>query len=277
MDLNELSEFLHLSPTNIKKNFKQIQENKAKQGIKITKEGRGDKTEYFINVLPTASFYKTKSEELCFDDNFLELPNLCTLVAFAMVMINTKQTAVSMTYSEFLEYIEIQPTHKNIKLLKEAFELMSEQKLINYMPDKKTPDKAFLASWVYSIQKKYKIQIEFFAECKKLIEKYNKNHRWIISMAKTWIGLNIIGNEICTVKEFITQFNITENQFKECRDILTKENYIKTKKEYNVTTGENNIIYFFAKGNRYDLNVLSPLATIRTDFQMKPMIIETKH
>lgn len=185
MNTQEMASYLNITENTLKKNFKKIQETKAKQGIKITKEGRGDKTEYFINVLPTASFYKTKSEELYFDNNFLELPNLCTLVAFAMVMINTEQTAVSMTYSDFLEYIELQPTHTNIKLLKEAFELMSEQKLINYMPDKRSPDKAFLASWVYSIQKKYKVQIEFFAECKKLIEKYNKNHKWIMSMAKT--------------------------------------------------------------------------------------------
>ncbi len=68
------------------------------------------------------------------------------------------------------------------------------------------------------------------------------------------------------------KFNINENQFRECRDILTKENYIKTKKEYNIITGENNIVYFFAKGNKYDLNTLSPLATIKTDFQMRTMI-----
>lgn len=177
MNTTEMANYLGVTESSLKKNFTQIKKSKAKQGINITKEGRGDKTEYFVNIQPFSSFYNSKSEKLYFDDNFFKLPNFCTLVAFAMVMINSQQTAISMTYSDFLKYIEIEPTHRNIQTLKEALEHMSDENLINYMPDKRTPDKAFLASWVYDVQQQYKVQIEFFAECKKLIEKHDKSQR----------------------------------------------------------------------------------------------------
>lgn len=266
----ELSQILNISINTIEKKFKNLQNNYKKKGIIIEKKGKGENSEYFIKNLyfkPKNTLYEEKDKVIYFNNEIIEWPNFCSLIAFSLLVINSKQTAVLMSYVDFLNYLEIKPTINNIKNLKKAFEWMNENKIINYMKDNLEPEKAFMASWIYSYTKTYKMQIQFFNDCKKLIKKYNKDNKWIIALMKTWIGLLEINNEVYTVNEFTYKFNISSYQFKECKDILIKEGFLIQNRvynnSYNYDEEGNEKICFYVKGLKYDLNIFSPIINIK--------------
>lgn len=234
MTKKELCEKYNISENTFSRNFPKTRDNIMKKyGVFIIKEGRGESADY-KETYPRADVMvnEKKEEVLVIKDGLSGLVDFNFLVFLGICM--TPMTTFYGSYNDFLDYVELTKTKNNIKLLKEALELLSNMDYINYTIDKTNVD-FFWAGLYNKTREEMSIKIGMIDKCKALAKKHNKK-TWI-PLLKTWIGMQYMYNTegiTFTVNDLSELTGLTPYQIRESRKLLEddEDNFFVTKKVY---------------------------------------------
>lgn len=232
MTLKELSELIGKSENTIKTQFKRTAAQLLeKKGIILTKQGRGDNVEYFVEYTDDRradNLYKEAKTDIILSQNSISYPAFEFLIFLTLA--TTPMLVFRGSYGEFLKYVQIREREDNIEKLKRALEELSNKDIVMYNIDK-TNNNYFVASIYRKVEEETKIGIEMVRECKRLQEEYNKKE-WI-SLLKTWIGIKILHeNQPYTQRELAELTGQSEYTVREASKILEKSNIFKTSKVF---------------------------------------------
>ena len=149
------------------------------------------------------------------------------------------------SHKDFLRYIELECTDKNIQMIKDALTELKERNFINYQLDTTTEEDYFVASIYRKTEIEMKIGIDMIKTCKEIADSNNKRE-WI-PLLKTWVGMQIMTEEQpFTLARLREVTGLSDYQLRQARVLLEKNDLFRTSKAY-----EN---YFKCKGLNIELN-----------------------
>lgn len=232
MTLQEVCEKYKISESSMKTAFPRTQQSILKKhGVKIIKEGRGQKASYreeCIDDKRAITMYEEDKEKIIVDNESFKLMNWDFLVFLAIV--TTPMLVFRGSYEDFLRYVDISITDNNLRMLKDALIILKEKEFISYTIDK-TDNNFFIAGIYRKIEEEMSIGIGMVQTCKQLAKKYHKRS-WI-PLLKTWLGVQMLSeNQPYTVKNLCSTTGLSEYQIKESNKILKESVIYRTSRAY---------------------------------------------
>ena len=235
MTLQQLCEKYDLKESTVKSNFKRSQESIFKKtGVKVIREGRGDKTTYRELVVSdnrAESMFKALEpmQNTGIIKKDLSMPNF-TFTVF-LGIITTPMLVFRGTYNDFLKYVEIAITKENIESLKKSIQELIDEHVINCITDMTTDENVVTLSLVRSAEVEMKIGIDMIRICKQLSTKYHKRD-WI-PLLKVWLGTELLSKkDFYTQQELINMTGLSKYQIIEVSRVLKESNIYITTRAY---------------------------------------------
>ena len=232
MTLQELSEKYQMSESSIKNSFPRTQASILKKhGVKIVKEGRGDKTQYYEEWLDdqrALTMYEETKGTVMINSEQLSMVNWDFHVFLGII--TTPMLVFRGSYEDFLRYASIPVNNNNIWELKMALQHLVARDYISYQIDK-TNDNYFVAALWYQTEKDMEIGIEMVRTCKQLAEAYNKRS-WI-PLLKTWLGVQMMSkHQPYTVAQLADITGLSDYAIRESTKILGDCAVFQTSRAY---------------------------------------------
>lgn len=232
MTLQELSEKYQMSESSIKNSFPRTQASILKKhGVKIVKEGRGDKTQYYEEWLDdqrALTMYEETKGAVMINSEQLSMVNWDFHVFLGII--TTPMLVFRGSYEDFLRYTSIPVNSNNIWELKMALQHLVARDYISYQIDK-TNDNYFVAALWYQTEKDMEIGIEMVRTCKQLAEAYNKRS-WV-PLLKTWLGVQMMSkHQPYTVQQLADITGLSDYSIRESTKILGDCAVFQTSRAY---------------------------------------------
>lgn len=232
MTLQEVCEKYSVAESSMKNMFPRTQQAILKKhGVKIVKEGRGQKAVYheeFMDDKRAITMYKEAREEIIVDNESFRLMNWDFLVFLAIV--TTPMLVFRGSYEDFLRYVDVSVTESNIRLLKDALIGLKERDFISYTVDK-TDDNFFIAGIYRKVEEEMSIGIGMVRTCKQLADKHHKRS-WV-PLLKTWLGVQMLSeNQPYTVESLCAITGLSAYQINQSNKILKESMIYRTSKAY---------------------------------------------
>ena len=136
MTPEQICDLLDISVSTLKGQFKRMAAKAEKKGYKLTKEGRGANTKYYLESLaPRAkTLFEEESKDMNLDKESLGLDNWELNILLATLL--TPMRIFRGTEKEFLEYLDVSVQTSNRKKIKEAIDSMVKKDYILKIEDK---------------------------------------------------------------------------------------------------------------------------------------------
>lgn len=232
MTLQEVCQKYEVSESSMKTAFPRTQQSILKKhGIKIIKEGRGQNASYYEEdekYKRALTLYNEDKESIIMDKQELELMNWDFLVFLAIV--TTPMVTFRGSYVDFLNYVDINITDANIRMLKDALIELKKRDLIQYIVDK-TDSTYFIASIYRKVEEEMSIGIGMVKTCKQLAEKHHKRS-WV-PLLKTWLGVQMLSeHQPYTVASLCAITGLSAYQVNDSNKILKESVVYRTSKAY---------------------------------------------
>lgn len=235
MTILELSEKYNIAEKTISHNFPRVQKSiLEKYGIKVTKEGRGQKAVYHEEVeddhRALTLYNEDNTKQVGISDNSLRLLNWDFMVFIAIV--TTPMLVFRGSYIDFLKYIDCRVTDSNIKLLKNSLETLFNQEYISYTIDK-TDNNYFIAGLYRKTETDFEVGVNMIIECRLLAGKHHKRS-WV-SLLKTWLGVQMLSTvQPFTLNDLESVTGMSKYQITDSLKILRESEIFKTSKAYYI-------------------------------------------
>ena len=251
MTKQELCKKYNLTDNAVTKHFSRCQEQLFKKyGIKLEKEGRGDKANYIISDIPATldirqsiEFIQDAHKDIIMDQQtFIDLIDWNFMVFMGITL--CPMTTFRGTCKDFLNYVGIKKINDtNIQHLKKSLKELSEHGVIMYAIDETNTD-YFWAGIYRKVETELKIGVDMVQRCMKL-QKENSMNSWV-PLLKTWLGLQIISldykQETFTMNELEVLTGVNKKMLTKCKQILERDNLFQTSRAYitaNKCIGQN--------------------------------------
>ena len=223
--------------TTLTKQWKRAQAKIEKEyHVKLVKEGRGADTNY-REVSQSDNRAKTIFEALApihetgIIKNDLSMENF-TFTVF-MGVITTPMFVFRGTYKDFLGYLEIQPTEKNIQALKDSIDKLVNEMIFHEIVDTTGKDEEVITlSLVRKAELDMKINVNMISICQQLVENYRLKSGWV-PLLKMWLGTELLSKqEHYTRQELMDMTGLSIYQINKYGQILKDSNIYKTSRAY---------------------------------------------
>lgn len=227
MTPEQICDLLDISVNTLKGQFKRMAAKAEKKGYKLTKEGRGANTKYYLESLaPRAkTLFEEESKDMNLDKESLSLDNWELNILLATLL--TPMRIFRGTEKEFLEYLDVSIQTSNRKKIKEAIDSMVKKDYIL-----KIEDKDIL---IITIKRQFELDLELktdiVSKSKKIATKHNIRD-WQ-NVFKVWLSIKILCTTFdtrITAKDITKSTGLTEKMINKCIKALEKENCINSKK-----------------------------------------------
>ena len=239
MTLEELAKKYNIKESTIKKNFSRTQETIIKKyGVKIIKEGRGDKAIYTEEIIQMdeittalTMYQADKNNVILEQEMFSMLLDWDFIVVLAIL--TTPLLVFRGNYKQFLEYVKMDSGIHNINKLKEVLLDLQKRNIIMYIEDKSTDEGYFIISIVKKVENEMQIGMEMIKKCKELADANGMQYNGWTKLLKTWLGVQILyKRQPYTMKELSSVTGLSENTLRKCGKILEKDYVFYTDKAY---------------------------------------------
>lgn len=232
MTLQEVCEKYQVAESSMKNMFPRTQQSILKKhGVKIIKEGRGQKATYheeFMDDKRALTMYKEDKEEIIVDNESFRLMNWDFLVFLAIV--TTPMLVFRGSYDDFLKYVDVPVTDANKRMLEDALIGLKERDFISYTVDK-TDSNFFIAGIYRKVEEEMSIGIGMVRTCKQLAEKHHKRS-WV-PLLKTWLGVQMLAeSQPYTVESLCAITGLSAYQVNQSNKILKESLIYRTSKAY---------------------------------------------
>lgn len=247
MTLQEVCNKYGVSESSMKNMFPRTQQSILKKhGVKIIKDGRGQKAtfrEEWQDDKRALTMFEEAKEEVILDGESFKLMNWDFLVFLAII--TTPMLVFRGSYEDFLKYVDVPITDSNRRMLVDALIGLKERDFISYTIDK-TDSNFFIAGIYRKVEEEMNIGIGMVKTCKRLAKKYNKRS-WV-PLLKTWLGVQMLEkNQPYTVGTLCAITGLSEYQIKTSNKILKDSCIYRTSRAY--------ANYQKCIGTKVDLNV----------------------
>ena len=246
MTLKEISEKYGYSEGSIKKNFpKTAAAIQKKYGVTLfkVKDGKTKQVFYYAGDKRAKSMYEELQEKFEITNESLKLTDYQFLLFLGLAVMPMRVFRGFKT--EFLDYIEIPNTKKNLDKLDNALKDLSK---LGYFSVIKDGEKLVIyINW--EIERKLSVETKILKECKKIVEKYNKNNEKVSQLIKVWLAFQIcLENVPFTYKDVMQLTGLSLYQVRDAKKILVKEGAFEIKRVGKYLTnlgwdGDENAIY----------------------------------
>lgn len=247
MTLKEVAEKYGMSESSLKNAFPRSQASiEKKYGVRIVKQGRGDKAVYYEDFIEddqrALTMYEEPKEHFAISQEQLAMVNWDFHVFLGII--TTPMLVFRGSYTDFLKYIQAPITNNNLWELKMALEHLAARDYISYQVDK-TNEEYFIAALWRKTELDMEIGIEMVCTCKRLAELNNKRS-WV-PLLKTWLGVEILSKkQPFTMKELGAMIGLSEYQIRESCKVLESSAVFKRSRAY--------LDYQTCVGSTVDLN-----------------------
>lgn len=236
MTRKELCEIYSLNEDTVRTKFGRVQQSMLKKySLILTKKGRGDKTEYFVEPTEESKLQRASTmmnekrrEIIIAQKGFSNLLDFNFMVFLAIC--TTPMGVFYGSYEDFLGYVEVRKIKDNIQNLKEALTMLSAAKYINYTIDE-TNDNYFSAFLFKRTRDDMAISLDMAERCQRLAKENNKQS-WV-PLLKTWIGVQYMyDKQPFTLAELSAITGLSAYQIRESKKILEKDELFTTSRAY---------------------------------------------
>ena len=235
MTRKELCENYGLSETTVQKQFNRVKDNMLKKyDLILMKTGRGDNADYQVQPnskkdnRASTMMKEDKREVMIAQKGFSNLLDFNFMVFLAIC--TTPMGTFYGSYSDFLDYVEIKKSKSNERNLKEALNVLSAAKYINYTIDETNKD-YFNAFLFKRTRDDMAISLDMAERCQRLAKENNKQS-WV-PLLKTWIGVQYMyDKQPFTLAELCNITGLSPYQIRESKKILEKDYLFTTSKAY---------------------------------------------
>ena len=241
-----------VSLTSLKRNFSRTQQSIEKKfGVRISKEGRGENTYYFIEDFSHSdpsralTLYESLETNLVPMDLAVGLLDLNFLTFIGII--SSPQRSFRGSYLELLKYIDIQATSaEDIQKIKEVLQHLVEKQYIMYMEDPSDP-MYFMAAVQKKTEEEMELEISAILSFKKMVENTRKS--WIPLM-KVYFALCLL-EQPCTIEELTEITKLTSYKVRDSLSILAEHNIIIKEKVTKVDPINKK---YYCLGSHIDIN-----------------------
>lgn len=246
MTLKEISEKYGYSEGSIKKNFpKTAAAIQKKYGVTLfkVKDGKTKQVFYYAGDKRAKSMYEELQEKFEITNESLKLTDYQFLLFLGLAAMPMRVFRGFKT--EFLDYIEIPNTKKNLDKLDDALKDLSKWGYFSVIKDGEKL--VIYINW--EIERKLSVETKILKECKKIVEKYNKNNEKVSQLIKVWLAFQIcLENVPFTYKDVMQLTGLSLYQVRDAKKILVKEGAFEMKRVGKYLTnlgwdGDENAIY----------------------------------
>lgn len=233
MTLQEVCKKYNIAESSMKNAFPRSQKALLKKyGVKIIKEGRGQKAVYreeWEDDKRALTMYNEIKDTMIMDHESFKLMNWDFMVFLAIV--TTPMLVFRGSFEDFLRYVDVPISERNINSLKEALNSLQEREFISFVIDK-TDSNYFVAALYRKVEEEMQIGIGMVKTCKLLAEKHKKRN-WV-PLLKTWLGVQILSeDQPYTVKDLEEITGLSSYQIRESNKILKESQIFRTSKAYS--------------------------------------------
>ena len=172
MTRKELCEQYNVSESSVKTSFAKVQKSFDKKGLILTKQGRGDKTDYTVISKEDRSetFLQTEKLEIGMTKiQFHDLKDFRFIVLLGII--TCPHLVFRGTLSQFLNYIQVTDNKYNRQMLKESLEDLVSRHFILYADDNSTEEGYFIVSILRKKEQEMSLGIEMIKHCQLLSQK----------------------------------------------------------------------------------------------------------
>lgn len=237
MTRKELCDQYNIAESSIKNTFPAVQKRFLKKGYILRKEGRGDNAQYFITVAndhrAETLLKETKTEIFMSQAEFRDLKDFRFIVFLAII--TTPMLTFRGTFSQFLNYIEVEDTKYNRKILKESFKDLVAANFIDYTEDNSTDEGYFLVWLPRKRELEMSLGIDMVRRCKKLGDEY---HEKMGDLIKVWTAMGYAYyNQPFTMGDLENLTGLSPYKIRKAKKILEGDDLFCTSKVYDVVDG----------------------------------------
>ena len=258
MTVKEVCEKFTYSQSTIINNFSRFQKAvQKKYGVLLVKTGRGKDTVYDIiedNSRAETLYKQDETRTVMLSTRQAQIIQFDFMVFLGIIM--TPLQVFRGSYSDFLNYVQVQNNKENRKKLKQSLELLNKEDYIHYNVDK-TDQNYFFAGIYRKVEEKISVGINMIRECKLLAFK-EKKRSWV-NLLKVWLGvkyLYIQDLQPYTVQDLCNLTGLSAYQIREAGKVLEKDNVFRSDKvyvSYQRCLGKNSVLNILHEGNQ-DMN-----------------------
>lgn len=254
VDIPYLVEHFKLTESGIKNKFKRTQENMKNRGYTLEKEGRGDKTKYYIILDEYDSgidLYDVEKRRLTIPKVVLQQAKDFDFVVFTGIVF-TDNAFYLGTRAKFLERIGLAPNKKNIQLLTDALESLSAKGYIKYDLDVyKNMERLYITALLKLID-----EIRLGLPMIKVAQELSiKNKCSWGDLLRVWTAVGYLvfnkGYENIVFSDIEKLTGLTRYKIRKYIDILNSEDVLVARNDYYIEDG-----MWYCAGKKIIMNVL---------------------
>ena len=241
-----------VSMTTLKRNFSQCQKSiEKKYGVRISKQGRGDNTYYYIEDFSHSdpsralTLYESLETNLVPMDIAVGLLDLNFLTFIGII--SSPQRSFRGSYIDLLKYIDIQATSADdIQKIKAVLQHLVDKQYIMYMEDPSDP-MYFMAAVQKKTEEEMELEISAILSFQNMVKGTRKS--WIPLM-KVYFALCLL-DQPCTIEELTNITKLTAYKVRDSLDILASHNVLI---KARITKCDPVNKQFYCLGTQIDLN-----------------------
>lgn len=228
MTLEEICKTYGYSQKSLKTNFRRTAQSfKKKYGLDLIKCTSYQGVYYQVSAPRALTMYQEQKEELYIPLDSIKMDDLACFVFIGVAA--TPQGVFRGSKKEFLDYIGLAHTKRNIELLTEV--------LNNFANVQGSPlicqyDEDYIIIYLErNFEKLQIITINMMRACQEIVQKYNKQAMKVIQLVKVLQAYRIneeMGVNPLTDKDLQAYIDLSEKQIRDVRKLLQAEGIVNT-------------------------------------------------
>lgn len=233
MTAQQVAEGFGYSLSSIKTKFKRTQQSiKKKYGVQLVKCQGLQGTYYIISDQRAKTMFDQVKCELYVPIETLKMDTLACFVVLGVAA--TPQGVFRGTKKDFLDYIGLSHSTKNIELLGEVLNTFAN---VEGSPLICKEDKDYIIIYIErQFEKQRIVTIKMLRACKQIVQRNNKQTLKIIQLWKVWEAYRINqqnGVKILTNKDLQKYIDLSSKQIRDIRKLLQKQDLININRAGN--------------------------------------------
>lgn len=227
MTIEEISEIYGYSINSIQTNFRRTAQSfKKRYGLDLIKCISSQGVFYEVSSTRALTMYEEVKDELYIPMETIKMDDLICCISIGVAA--TPQGVFRGTKKDFLDYIGLSHTKKNIDLLNLALEgsLNRDDLSFVYQQDQDV----IILYTKRGVEKQLIIPISILRECQEIAKKNNKQSIKAIQLLKVWQAYRIndqLGVKPLTDKDLQQYVDLSEKQIRDAKKMLKSENIMK--------------------------------------------------
>lgn len=242
MTVQQISERYGYSISSIQKNFTRTSAAiKKRFGVTIYKTKKNGEISYQISDDRAVTIYEQNAQLINIGKETLSLENFEFFSLLGVIV--TPWGTFRGTKKDFLNYIGISISEKNLFMLDQALKSLHEKQYIGYVPDEDDYINVFL---MRKIEREIKVKIDLIKHCRDIAQKNHKSKDKVFQLIKVWIAFQICAeNQPFTYEDVSKLTGLSYAQIRDVKKLLEQDQIFKTTRAGT---------YFLCQGMNADMN-----------------------